>query len=245
MKNSILIACILLATATQAKTKYETVEFYLRLALAECGETVYVKNAGIPLSSGDKGLIYSIDHTLSEVNDEMLGYGVIQNPDQGSSIIQLFFLHEADEQEFYKKGSALIRMAVEIPKLSYRSIFFELTQRNIFMMDVEEKGRFYDIWDVLEEDNEMIENAILARMLEDIHFTASAMRDQMESPMIKEGPYSGTDLFTVMEESTDKDLMEFLIYVSARPRIYMGAEWKASEIYATWLYEGAPMVVKE
>lgn len=43
-----------------------------------------------------------------------------------------------------------------------------------------------------------------------------------------------------MAECKAEDVMKFVDYIIARPRAYAGKEWKVSEIFATWVNNGAP-----
>ncbi len=66
----------------------------------------------------------------------------------------------------------------------------------------------------------------------------------MNAP-IKSGAYSGKLLLNAMMACTQQDVSDFLEYMIARPVLYAGHEWKVAEIFATWLTEGAPTVVKK
>ncbi len=89
----------------------------------------------------------------------------------------------------------------------------------------------------------------LTRMAEEIRFIGKAMKEQNDSQNQKitgeQNPYKGKMLFDVMEQCTAKDLEMFLEYVSVRPFIYMGNSWNLAEVFATWVVEGAPRVVKK
>ena len=82
-------------------------------------------------------------------------------------------------------------------------------------------------------------------MLIEAEFVAEEMRKQMESPMTEEGRFKGKDLFTAMATSKDKDVRSFLRYIRKHPSKYQEQKWKFSEIYATWINEGAPTVIED
>ena len=54
------------------------------------------------------------------------------------------------------------------------------------------------------------------------------------------GDYVGKKTLAVMADCNTDDIRKFLEFVIARPRSYAGKEWKVSEIFATWLINGAP-----
>jgi hypothetical protein len=60
--------------------------------------------------------------------------------------------------------------------------------------------------------------------------------------VLPDGIFKGKKLFATMQLITDKDVIAFLKYISARPAIYAGGTWKFSEIFATWMASGTPTV---
>jgi hypothetical protein len=90
---------------------------------------------------------------------------------------------------------------------------------------------------------------IIENMTDDLHKTAKALKEMGDEQNVmitdKDNPYAEKMLFDVMENATDKDVMEFLKYVNARPFIYMGGRYKFSEVFATWVVNGAPRVIEK
>ncbi|MBT3935947.1 MAG: hypothetical protein HOF35_16955 [Bacteroidetes bacterium] len=227
-----------------AQPENEEVDFFLRYRLMFDDKTIVVDNANIELMNNDSGLIYAIDPTIDNSDNSLQGFAVISEADQGQSFINTYYILDTYEDQFHEVRKGLVRINVQIPKLDYRSIFYELARLNIFLVDVLNEERFYDLWDLLETDNIINEKLIMEKLMSDIKLTAVEMREQMESPLVEEGPFSGNDLFTLMENVEISDLSDFLDYLIARPRKYMGEDWKISEVYATWIVSGAPRVVK-
>lgn len=90
------------------------------------------------------------------------------------------------------------------------------------------------------------EKAVLDSIVKDIHFTGDYFlknNPSMNVP-VKEGPHKGKMVLNMMTSCTVKDVMDFLDYMIARPRLYAGHLWKASEVFATWLSEGAPTMIR-
>lgn len=105
---------------------------------------------------------------------------------------------------------------------------------------------FYDRYNVFNDWSTASEQMTLDSMLADIHFTADYFiknEPAMNTP-IKSGDDKGKKVLDVMVKTTTTDLGDFLDYIIARPRNYAGREWKVSEVFATWLSEGAPKVIK-
>ncbi|MFI5133867.1 MAG: hypothetical protein ACHQEB_05995 [Chitinophagales bacterium] len=105
---------------------------------------------------------------------------------------------------------------------------------------------FYNAVDVFTMTKQK-ENKILDSMIADIKFTAIAMLRQMpgQNENIKGGIYDGKKLFLAMQEVKRNELEEFLKYVFAKPFRYAGNAWKISEVFATWMVNGTPQVMKE
>lgn len=91
------------------------------------------------------------------------------------------------------------------------------------------------------------EESILDSMVKDIRFTGSAMQQQIpeQNQPIAKGMYKGKKLFEAMESVQRSDLEAFLKYLVARPKNYAGNKWKISEVFATWMSEGAPTVISD
>jgi hypothetical protein len=88
---------------------------------------------------------------------------------------------------------------------------------------------------------------VIDSIVADIKFTGNYFIENnpaIDKP-INSGDYKGKKTLYVMSECGPGDVIKFLDYVIARPRLYAGREWKVSEIFATWLSEGAPTVIKD
>jgi ABC-type tungstate transport system permease subunit len=80
-------------------------------------------------------------------------------------------------------------------------------------------------------------------MVADIKLVGEYMlENQPELNMnISEGMYKGKKVLDVMVACTENDIVHFFSYIIVRPDKYAGQEWKISEIFATWVHEGAPV----
>lgn len=105
---------------------------------------------------------------------------------------------------------------------------------------------FYDRYQVFRKWTPADEKALLDSMVADIRFTGQHFLEnnpEVDKPISK-GDYKDKTTLQVMAACQPADLADFFDYIQARPRLYAGREWKVSEIFATWLSEGAPKVVK-
>jgi hypothetical protein len=134
---------------------------------------------------------------------------------------------------------------VEKPK-DYKSRFFRLASHLIKLQNVYEDS-FYDHYKIFQEWKPGDEQRAIDSIVQDIRFTGDyfTKNDDSQNKLITTGTYTGKKIFSVMTACTPEDLAKFFDYIIARPRLYAGKKWKLSEIFATWLSAGAPLVVKE
>jgi hypothetical protein len=105
----------------------------------------------------------------------------------------------------------------------------------------------FDRYTIFSNWTEKEERSIIDSMVADIQFTGKYFIENnpsMDKP-ITTGYYKGKKTLYVMTEAGPADVIKFLDYMIARPRLYAGREWKISEVFATWLSEGAPTVIKD
>ena len=223
----------------------ETFDFLLKLYSPEEFEETdfdlaYIEQGEVAELNSSSGNIYAI---YSENNTDLSssqGIGHIDEIESGNSPVAIEFNNSPDVSIIKKMGFGLMETSIIVPKKYYRSIFFYLIKNCIYLTDVFEENNFYSLDYILSNDSDELEKKILSELLAEIKFVAGAMREQMDSPPVTEGRFSGKDLFTAMENSTTDDVMSFLRYMKLRPRKYQGTTWKISEIYATWIDGGAP-----
>jgi len=91
------------------------------------------------------------------------------------------------------------------------------------------------------------EKALIDSMVVDIKFTGNYFleNDASMDKLATSGTFKGQKTLSVMANCKAQYVKDFLDYVIARPRLYAGSKWKISEVFATWVAEGAPMVVRE
>lgn len=126
----------------------------------------------------------------------------------------------------------------------YEGFLPKLASHFIRLQDVYEEP-FYDRYLIFSKWSKADENKAIDTIIRDIKFTGNYFLENNPSMDVKitTGKYAGKKTFAVMTECNTSDLVDFFNYMIARPRLYAGKEWKVSEIFATWLSEGAPTVV--
>ena len=142
-----------------------------------------------------------------------------------------------------REGDLLFTLMQKTPV--YREHIIYLASHYIGLQNVYEKP-LYNRYDVFSQWQKSDEEALIDSMVTDIHFTGNYFLTNNPSMniKIKSGKYEGKMVLNTMITSGKQDVTDLLEYVSARPNLYAGREWKISEIFATWLSEGAPMVIK-
>jgi hypothetical protein len=105
----------------------------------------------------------------------------------------------------------------------------------------------YDRYTIFSKWEKKDEEALMDSLVADIHFTGNYFLNNNPAMniTIKGGKYDGKMVLNTMMKCDKTDVTDFLEYMIVRPRLYAGHEWKISEIFATWLSEGAPSVIKK
>lgn len=131
------------------------------------------------------------------------------------------------------------------PSPVFNGMVPKLALHFIRLQDVQGEN-FYDRFDVFRYWTKDNEKMILDSMLKDIRFTGQYFleNDASMNQIIGTGSFQGQYLLQVMKDCKTEWLTAFIDYVLVRPRLYAGRDWKISEIFATWLNAGAPMVIK-
>jgi hypothetical protein len=106
---------------------------------------------------------------------------------------------------------------------------------------------FYDRYLIFNKWTELDEKALLDSMMKDIRFTGNYFLENEPSMnvLIDKGTFKGEKVLQIMSDCKINYIVDFFDYIIARPRLYAGRNWKVSEIFATWLTEGAPTVIKK
>ena len=104
----------------------------------------------------------------------------------------------------------------------------------------------YDRYTVFYQWTETDERTLIDSIVQDIRFTGDYFmkNDPSMDKLINGGAYKGRKVLNVMTECREADVTDFIGYMIARPRLYAGRKWKVSEVFATWLANGAPAVLK-
>jgi hypothetical protein len=105
---------------------------------------------------------------------------------------------------------------------------------------------FYDRYGIFQKWSADDERKLIDSLAADIRFTGNYFAQNnpsMDKP-ISSGDFKGQKVLAVMTGCKPMVVEQFLDYIIARPRLYAGKEWKVSEIFATWVMNGAPMVKK-
>lgn len=124
---------------------------------------------------------------------------------------------------------------------AYRKLLGKLASHYIELDNVYDEP-FYDREAIFTSWTPGEEKAAIDSMVSDIHFTGDYFlkNNPDQNILISSGDYTGKKVLDVMMNATAKDVTDFLSYVSVRPALYAGRQWKVTEVFATWLTSGAP-----
>lgn len=197
-------------------------------------------NEGTSVSEKNPGLLKGVFR--NEKSDTMVkGFGRCNLIKGG----YYYFTINYKKSGLLPKEGDLLYTYVENPKV-YKGQILKLAAHFIGLQNVYEQ-KLYDCYTVFQKWTNQDEDALVDSIVNDIHFTGKYFLENNPGMNIQimGGQYNGKMVLNTMIGSTKKDIADFFDYVIARPRLYAGREWKVSEIFATWLSSGSPMVIKE
>jgi hypothetical protein len=142
------------------------------------------------------------------------------------------------------KGGDLLYTLMEKTSIYYNQVA-KLAGHFIRLQTVYEES-FYDRYLLFNNWTADDEKKLIDSVIADIRFTGRYFQENDPSidKDILTGEYKGQKVLSVMARCQSKDVIDFFDYIIARPRLYAGKAWKVSEIFATWVSEGAPSVIK-
>lgn len=156
----------------------------------------------------------------------------------------------------YKKSGVqpregdLIYLVMDKPDV-YAGLFLKLSAHYIGLNDVYDTP-LYNRYSVFSFWDKSTEGQLIDTLVADIRFTGEYFvgvitnkNDPSMNVVIKGGSRKGQLLFQSMLTCTRQEVIDFLEYMIARPNLYAGRAWKVSEVFATWLSEGGPTVMRE
>lgn len=144
-------------------------------------------------------------------------------------------------QRMPQKGDLLYAF-VNLPDF-YSGYLFDVVKHHITINSVEER-KLLDMNMAISFKDSAAEQSVIDSLVNDVHYTAREMIAQQNNQdmTLQKGLFKGKKLFASMQVITDKEVIAFLKYINARPKIYAGGTWKFSEIFATWMSSGTPTV---
>lgn len=124
----------------------------------------------------------------------------------------------------------------QLPKLASHFILLQ----NVYEEPLYDRYLIFNNW-TKEKEKTLIDS-----MVTDIKFTGNyfIQNDPSMDKLATTGQFKGKKTLSVMADCQPAYVKDFLDYIIARPRLYAGKKWKISEIFATWVSEGAPTVIK-
>ena len=241
MRNLIILVCVLLSNAVYAQT--DTSKWLRAFPITDyivvLNDSVKVVQLEMPdgsiLKDKQLGLMYGVYNTSRDETVQK-GYGKCHLI---KGVYYYFTIGHNESGQDLKKGDLLYTFMDRtniyyglIPKLAGHFIRLQ----NVYGQP------FYDRYTIFLNWSEKDEQQVLDSLIADINFTGKYFMDNDPSmnQLITSGAYEGKKTLSVMISCKDDDIKKFLEFVIARPRSYAGKEWKVSEIFATWLINGAP-----
>jgi len=244
---SILLACMLIAVTGKTQTGINKILWAFPI-------TDYM----VPLNDSIKVVQVVLPPQVTFVKDKQLG--VARGISRGSDVdtgnkgfgkchlikgVYNYFSINTVADKPLRAGDLVYTFIPAIPG-NYESPLYHCASHNITFLSVEDSA-FYKPQDFLKKKTKQGYDLMINKMVADIQRTGKYYleNDTTMNKPIEDGDFKGSRILDVMAEAKPADVNNFLEYVVARPRRYAGNQWKVSETFATWLLNGAPMVVKD
>ncbi|MES2431113.1 MAG: hypothetical protein V4556_09255 [Bacteroidota bacterium] len=153
-----------------------------------------------------------------------------------------YFSIRRDKKARAPKKGDLLYTTLNLPDV-YEGNLYHVAKHAVTFIKIDETP-LMTFSNLLSLKSKADEDNLISSFIEEIKFTAKTMIEQNEiqDMVIATGTYKGKKLFETMQLINNKDIIDFLKYINARPALYAGYEWKFSEVFATWMSEGAPTV---
>lgn len=193
---------------------------------------------GILLKEKQLGVLYGVYSKAKEEAEEK-GYGRCQ-------LIkgQYYYFAISNNKSLPIQKGDLLYVTMDKPAV-FPGRYPRLAAHFIRLLNVTDEP-FYDRYLIFNKWTAEDESSLTDSLVKDIQFTGDyfLQNDPSMNQSIGSGGYAGKKVLEVMSRCKKEDVEDFLDYVLTRPRLYAGKEWKVSEIFATWLTNGAPKVVE-
>ncbi len=188
----------------------------------------------------DQVAILKANHQNSNTDSNLLGSGRCQ-------LIKgdyYYFGIKLKNTSLVPKKADLINTFFNYPA-NYKGLIYQLIRQSIYLDHVTENP-FYE-FNTAQWLTQQSENALLDSLKEDIRYTAKVMQETNngQDQVVVGGDFDGKKLFASMQEINVQQVKDFIEYMIARHAIYAGNHWKIAEIFATWMVNKTPKVIKD
>jgi CHAT domain-containing protein len=240
----VLISIVFCATILRAQgnQEAETRAMYFRITKIEKlgKDSIVAVIKGGSKYGLKKGLTGPVNGYYKKGNDRSsleVGFASVLTLDDDNTWVLIRPSEKTDEQ-YQVKIDDYVKLNITVPKLAYRSIFFELALQDIVFKDNNGKP-LYNFELLRNNDSKTLEDSILLRSAKDIIETYEAVKNDtawkhLYIPMT-EGRFAGKSVFDLMKDCKPKDMHIFLNYAGFYAKYYMGTSWTITQVYYTWI----------
>ncbi|MEM7035530.1 MAG: tetratricopeptide repeat protein, partial [Bacteroidota bacterium] len=205
----------------------------------EFGDRHLEAGKSMGLQMGQEVEVYAIHQNWDRKSEDMrLGKGTISELWDSTAMVQVEFEMD-DWADRNLEGPFVVPFQIPRREDSRRSLFYEMGLQGIIFNDVH-GGLLLAPKRMLAADAHQHTEKWAQKMVKEVHYVATELRENVEKHKLSGGPYDGVNLYEAMMDANVLNVKSFLAYMALRPRKYRGTAWKFSEIYATWLDSEAP-----
>lgn len=259
MKSLLFTTLVSLCWFTQGNTQKiatgkENREMFFRISAVNkiTNDSISVKIIGGSkqgIANGSTGVVKGVYKTNDDRSDLEIGFASVASADLTSAYVTIRPVDKTGKNKNYEiRIGDYVKLKIQVPKLPYRSILFELALLDIQFNNLNNES-IYSIDDLFYRDSKQLEDSILSEGAKDVFKTYDALKNDtsfnnLRQPM-KDGRYQGRSIFDVMRDCNARDVFTFLHFVNNYPGKYIGNTWKLNETFATWVMNKAPYSKRE
>lgn len=236
------LSCLAALPASAQQTESRDIYFriiYVKEVTADSTVAVLYsgKKQGIEMGlTGSVNSKYSKEDT--DRSEQEVGFGSVIYTTDTTTVVYV-----RPKGNFKIEVGDYIKLNVKVPKLAYRSIWFELACLDIDFKNLSREN-LYAFTDLLYNDGKRLEDSLLNASSKDVFDTYDMLKDDKAFDNLKtpltEGRYKGRSVADVMAKCNARDVYTFLTFVKGYPGKYIGNSWKINETFATWVLNNAP-----
>jgi hypothetical protein len=186
-------------------------------------------------SQGDAWSPYAKLDDGHERHIAKLGTSEVLSVEPHSALIRIHV--DQPEGDGAVRKQDMVHLKARTPPIATRSSLWEVAKYDATFLDSNDKI-LVDYDTLYRDETPSLDDELFQRMLNEIH--VAGLRYTGGSKPLEKGKFANQSLGQALEHTNIADLKSFVDYLAKYPGEVFGQRWKLYELYAVWVYFGAP-----